>query len=131
MSTNPQNQNQNQEASGSITAGQIRTYAAAIAGAVAVKFGLDASWVPLIGAVLTVAGMGVWSYLEKRGAGKQVKELNQQISDAKVAIGTALALPSGTTVTTLARTLEQGPIAPAVQYIPMVNTSPTSSVSAK
>lgn len=92
---------------GSILSGQIRTAVAAIAGAIALKYFHDASWGPLIGALLTVVGTGVWSAWEKWDAGKKVA--------AKVA--TALKLDPRTPVAVLEQVMKD-PNLPTILTLP-------------
>jgi hypothetical protein len=122
MSSNPTPQT---PATPSILSGQIRSALLVLAGIIATKSGIGSDWAPLIASILTMIAVAVWSAVEKHKAGQEIIKLAGQVADAKVAIGTALQLPAGATETILARTLANGPLAPAVSFIPMVNTSPT------
>jgi hypothetical protein len=124
MSSNPTPQTPATPPSG--TAGQVRTWALVLAGIIVVKLKLDTGWTPIIALVLPGAVIALWSKLEKNATIKKFLQQDEVIEAAKIAIPTALALPSGSSLSTLARTLQTNPAAP-IAVIPTVNTAPTAT----
>jgi hypothetical protein len=102
-----------------MSTGEIRIAVLAVVGVVCARLGLDSAVVPSVAFLATALVMGVWSRLEKRAALKDKERLVKLVEAAKVAIPTALALPSGSGVATLIKTLAVSP-APPIAFIPVI-----------